>query len=50
LGALLFGVEPGDPMVYTPAALLALTLAVTGSLLPALRAAAIDPAITTRSE
>jgi hypothetical protein len=31
LGALLFGVEPGDPMVYTPAALLALTLALTGS-------------------
>jgi predicted permease len=50
LGALLFGVEPGDPMVYGPAALLALTLAVTGSLLPALRAAAIDPAITMRTE
>ena len=50
LGALLFGIEPGDPMVYGPAALLALTLALTGSLLPALRAAAIDPAITTRTE
>jgi putative ABC transport system permease protein len=50
LGALLFGVEPGDPAVYTPAALLALILALTGSLLPALRAAAIDPAVTTRTE
>jgi putative ABC transport system permease protein len=50
LGALLFGVEPGDPMVYTPAALLALTLSLTGSLFPALRAAAIDPAVTTRTE
>jgi putative ABC transport system permease protein len=50
LGALLFGVEPGDPMVYAPAALLALVLAFTGSLLPALRAAAIDPANTTRNE
>jgi putative ABC transport system permease protein len=49
LGGLLFGVEPSDPRVYAPAALLALTLAVTGSLLPALRAAAIDPAMTTRS-
>ncbi len=50
LGALLFGVEPGDPMIYTPAAVLALTLALTGSLFPALRAAAIDPAVTTRTE
>jgi putative ABC transport system permease protein len=50
LGALLFGVEPADPAVYMPAAVLALILAVTGSLVPALRAAAIDPAITTRTE
>ena len=50
LGALLFGVEPTDPMVYGPAALLALVLALTGSVLPACRAAAIDPAMTTRTE
>jgi putative ABC transport system permease protein len=50
LGALLFGVEPGDPMIYAQAALLALVLAFTGSLLPALRAAAIDPANATRNE
>jgi hypothetical protein len=50
MSALLFGVEPGDPLIYTSAALLAMVMTLAGSLRPALRASSIDPAITIRTE
>jgi len=50
MGTLLFGVEPGDPVAYASAGILALSMVVSGSLRPALRAASIDPAITIRTE
>src|SRR5262245_16037490 len=46
----LFGVKPDDPAVYFAAALFVLTMTLTVSLRPALRAARIDPAITMRTE
>jgi putative ABC transport system permease protein len=48
--ALLFGVEPADPVIYGSAALLALVMTVAGSVRPALRASSIDPAITIRND
>jgi predicted permease len=48
--SLLFGVQPGDPLIYTAAALLALLMTLSGSLRPALRAASVDPAIAIRAE
>ena len=48
--SLLFGVQPGDSLIYAAAALLALVMTLAGSLRPALRAAGVDPAITIRSE
>ena len=48
--AILFGVEPGDPLIYSGAAGLAMLMTLAGSLRPAVRAATIDPAITIRSE
>lgn len=48
--ALLFGVEPGDPVIYGAAALLALVMTFAGTLRPAFRAATIDPAVTIRTE
>jgi len=50
LTSLLFGVQPGDPLVYAAAALLALAMTAASSLRPAFRAASIDPAITIRIE
>ncbi|HEY6352693.1 MAG TPA: ABC transporter permease [Candidatus Angelobacter sp.] len=50
MSALLFGVQPGDPLVYVAAALLAVGLALGGSFIPALRAARVNPAITVRAE
>jgi hypothetical protein len=50
MGALLFGVEPGDPLVYGSAALLVMTMTLAGSMRPAIRAAITDPALTIRSE
>ena len=47
--ALLFGVEPGDPLIYAAAAVLAIVMTLAGSLRPAIRAATIDPALSTRS-
>jgi putative ABC transport system permease protein len=43
LKSLLFGVEPFDPLVLTLAAVFVLVLALVASLLPAQRAASIDP-------
>jgi hypothetical protein len=48
--ALLFGVEPADPVIYGTPALLALVMTVAGSVRPALRASSIDPAITIRTD
>jgi putative ABC transport system permease protein len=50
MGALLFGVEPGDPLTYVSAALVAVAMTLAGSLRPARRAAVIDPAVTIRTE
>ena len=49
-GALLFGVKPGDPVVYTSASIVALVMTLAGSSGPAIRAANVNPAITIRSE
>jgi predicted permease len=48
--SLLFGVEPGDPLIYALAGSLALFMILAGSLRPAIRAATIDPAVTIRTE
>jgi predicted permease len=40
---LLFGIEPTNPIIYIGTALFLLTVALTASLLPALRASRIDP-------
>jgi predicted permease len=50
MAALLFRVQPSDPLVYIGAALLAMFLTLVGSVGPAMRAAKTDPAITIRSE
>jgi predicted permease len=50
LGALLFGVPPGDPATILVAVGLCLTMAVTGALLPARRAVGVDPISVLRSE
>jgi len=50
LGALLFGVKPGDPLIYLGASLLAMGMALAGSFWPALRASNVDPAISIRNE
>ena len=50
LKSLLFGVSPGDPVVYGAAGFLALVMTVGGSIRPALRAAAADPLATIRAE
>jgi putative ABC transport system permease protein len=50
MGALLFGVAPGDPWIYAVAAVVAITMTLAGSFRPAVRAAVIDPARTMRTE
>ena len=50
MGALLFGVPPGDPPIYMAAAALALAMTIAGSLRPAIRAASVDAATTIRAE
>jgi predicted permease len=50
LGALLFGVNPGDPVIYGSSALLAMLMTLAGSLRPAIRASSINPALTIRGE
>jgi predicted permease len=47
---LLFGVSPRDPMVYALAAVSMVAVAALASLLPARRAARIDPQVALRSE
>jgi predicted permease len=48
--ALLFSVEPGDPLIYGSAGVLAMVMTLLGALRPALMAATIDPAMATRTE
>jgi hypothetical protein len=43
LRTLLFGVEPGDPLVFGTAALVVIAAALAAALVPAMRAARIDP-------
>jgi ABC-type antimicrobial peptide transport system permease subunit len=47
---LLFAVSPFDPVVLSVAGLFVLALAVVASLLPAIRAASIDPMRALRAE
>jgi putative ABC transport system permease protein len=48
--ALLFGVQPTDPIIYSSAALLAITMTLAGTLRPAVHASIVDPAVTLRAE
>jgi ABC-type lipoprotein release transport system permease subunit len=50
VGAFLFGITATNPIVYAASICLMLALALLASTLPALRAAASDPAQTLRSE
>ena len=50
VGAFLFGVSATNPIVYVASVVLMLVLALLASALPALRAAAADPAQALRSE
>jgi predicted permease len=50
LQGLLFGVAPNDPLTLGAVAVLIGTVGVAACLLPALRAAKVDPAIALRSE
>jgi predicted permease len=50
MDALLFGVKPGDPLIYGSAALVTLVMTLASSLRPAVRAATTDPALTIRAE
>jgi ABC-type lipoprotein release transport system permease subunit len=49
LRGLLFGVEPRDPLTFAPVALLIALSAAGACLVPAWRAALVDPLITMRS-
>jgi macrolide transport system ATP-binding/permease protein len=50
LASLLYGIQPRDPVVFMKAALVLAVAAVLAALLPARRAASIDPARALRSE
>lgn len=50
LTSLLFEVEPGDPRVFVLVTLVLLTVAVLASLLPARRAARVDPSDALRAD
>ena len=50
VGSLLFGIQPHDPMSYAVAAALLLTTAACAALIPALRAARIDPIVTLKDD
>jgi ABC-type antimicrobial peptide transport system permease subunit len=48
--ALLFGVAPGDPVVFIAAIGSALLMAFAGSFLPALRAVRVSPTLVLRAD
>src|SRR5215831_7318684 len=50
MNALLFGLSAADPSVYLIAGSVALLMTIASSVMPAVRAAGIDPAITIRNE
>jgi ABC-type lipoprotein release transport system permease subunit len=50
LSSLLFGVEPDDPVSFAAAATFLVGVAIIATLLPAWRAARVDPMIALRSE
>lgn len=50
LAGLLFGVEPGDPQTLVVVSLVLLGTAALASLLPAARAASVDPVVVLREE
>ena len=50
LASLLYGVKPRDPVVFAEAALVLVVSAALAAILPARRAASIDPARALRSE
>jgi predicted permease len=50
VGSLLYGVEPTSPAVVTAAATVMLVVAVAAGLVPALRAAQLDPLVAVRTE
>jgi len=48
--SLLFGVEPGDPRIFAAGALGIVLVALGASVIPARRAASVDPMVALRSE
>src|SRR5262249_33551713 len=50
MGSLLAGVEPGDPLTFVAAILLALVMTAAGSALPAKRASRVEPLTALRAE
>jgi putative ABC transport system permease protein len=50
LTSMLFGVTPRDPLTFAGVALLVVGVAVAGSLVPARRAASVDPMVALRHE
>jgi predicted permease len=50
LSSLLFGVTPTDPVTFTSAVLVLLTVATAATLIPAWRASGVDPLIALRQE
>jgi putative ABC transport system permease protein len=50
VGGLLFGVAPRDPLTFVGVALLVASVAVLGSVVPARRAANVDPLVALRHE
>jgi predicted permease len=50
VGGMLYGVAPGDPVTYVSAAVLLGTASLAATLIPALRAARVDPVFALRAE
>ena len=47
---LLYGIEPSDPLTFTVVPLVLVVVAMAASLIPALRATRVDPAVAMRAE